>query len=44
VATLLALAIVEHLLMMLPLPSTALWRWALRGRDASAAAHRTPVA
>lgn len=43
VATLLGLAIVEHLLLMLPLPSTALWRWALRERDPSAAVHRTPV-
>lgn len=32
VGTLLALAILEHLLLMLPLPSTALWRWALRER------------
>lgn len=29
-ATLLALAIVEHLLLVLPLDSTALWRWAIR--------------
>ncbi len=28
----LALAIVEHLLLVLPFPSTALWRWALRQR------------
>ncbi len=35
VGTLLALAIVEHLLLMLPLPSTALWRWALRERGAA---------
>jgi putative photosynthetic complex assembly protein 2 len=32
VASLLFLAIVEHLLLVLPLPSTALWRWALRQR------------
>jgi putative photosynthetic complex assembly protein 2 len=32
VATLLALAILEHLFMVLPLPSAALWRWALRSR------------
>lgn len=46
VGTLLALAIVEHLLLMLPLPSTALWRWALRNRDHAAAvmpANRTPA-
>ncbi len=30
VTTLLAMAIVEHLLLVLPLPSTALWRWAMR--------------
>ena len=29
VATLLALAIVEHWFMVLPLPDAALWRWAL---------------
>ena len=32
VGTMLALAIVEHLLLVLPIPSTALWRWALRGQ------------
>jgi putative photosynthetic complex assembly protein 2 len=30
VGTMLALAIVEHLLLVLPIPSTALWRWAMR--------------
>ncbi len=30
VATLLVMAVVEHLLLVLPLPSTALWRWAMR--------------
>ena len=30
VATMLALAIVEHLLLVMPFPSTGLWRWALR--------------
>ncbi|MFO1330578.1 MAG: putative photosynthetic complex assembly protein PuhE [Rubrivivax sp.] len=30
VASLLVLALVEHLLMVLPLPPTLLWRWALR--------------
>ncbi len=34
VATMLALAIVEHLLLVLPIPSTALWRWALRNKPA----------
>lgn len=32
VATLLILAIVEHALLVLPVQSTALWRWALRER------------
>lgn len=32
VATLLALAILEHLFFVLPIPDTALWRWALRRR------------
>jgi putative photosynthetic complex assembly protein 2 len=36
VASLLALALVEHLMMVLPLQPTALWRWALR-REAMAA-------
>jgi putative photosynthetic complex assembly protein 2 len=30
VASLLVLAVAEHLLLVLPLPPTALWRWALR--------------
>jgi putative photosynthetic complex assembly protein 2 len=34
VATMLAMAIVEHLLLVLPFPSTALWRWALHGGPA----------
>jgi putative photosynthetic complex assembly protein 2 len=37
-ATLLALAVVEHLLLVLPLDTTALWRWAIRQR-----APQTPV-
>lgn len=37
VATLLVLAIVEHWLMVLPLQATALWRWAMRRRDAAPA-------
>lgn len=35
VATLLVMAVVEHLLLVAPLPSTALWRWAMR-RDVDA--------
>jgi putative photosynthetic complex assembly protein 2 len=35
VATLLVLAIVEHWLLVLPLQATALWRWAMRRRDAT---------
>jgi putative photosynthetic complex assembly protein 2 len=34
VATMLALAIVEHFLLVLPLDTTALWRWAIRKRAA----------
>jgi hypothetical protein len=34
VATLLAMAIVEHWLLVLPIQSTALWRWAMRKRQA----------
>ena len=30
VGTLLTMAIVEHLMLVLPLDTTALWRWALR--------------
>ena len=37
VSTMLAMAILEHFLLVLPLPSTALWRWALRNRPPSAA-------
>ena len=33
-ATLMALAILEHWLLVLPLPTTALWRWGLRSRSA----------
>ena len=32
VGSMLALAILEHFLLVLPLPSTALWRWAMRNR------------
>ena len=37
VGTLLALAIVEHLMLVLPLDTTALWRWAIRKSPRSAA-------
>ena len=33
VASLLALAIIEHWMLVLPLDTTALWRWAMRRRD-----------
>jgi putative photosynthetic complex assembly protein 2 len=32
VGSMLALALIEHLLLVLPIPATGLWRWALRGR------------
>jgi hypothetical protein len=34
VATLLSLAILEHLFLVLPLPFENLWRWGLRSRAA----------
>ena len=37
VGTLLALAIVEHLMLVLPLNTTALWRWAIRKRQSTGA-------
>ena len=48
VGTMLALAILEHLMLVLPLDTTALWRWALRKKkDQTAAdtfdAHAAPV-
>ena len=33
VGSMLAMAILEHFLLVLPLPSTALWRWAMRHRS-----------
>ena len=33
-ATLLSLALLEHVFMMLPLPTERLWRWGMRSRDA----------
>ena len=48
VATMLALAILEHLLLVLPLDTTALWRWAIRKRTqtqgAAAACHTAGLA
>jgi putative photosynthetic complex assembly protein 2 len=38
VAWLLSLAILEHWLLVLPLPAEALWKWGMRSRDVSAAA------
>jgi len=35
-AALLSLAVLEHWLMVLPLSSTALWRWAMRNRRGAA--------
>lgn len=48
VGTLLAMAIVEHLMLVLPLDTTALWRWALRktphtGTSAGLSAHAPAV-
>ena len=48
VGTLLALAILEHLMLVLPLDTTALWRWALRKKKGGVAtdafeAHTAPV-
>lgn len=39
-ATLAALGLLEHWLMVLPVPETALWGWALKGRDH----HHRPLA
>lgn len=46
VATMLAMAILEHFLLVLPLPSTALWRWALKNRSSpplTAVAEKNPA-
>jgi putative photosynthetic complex assembly protein 2 len=43
VGTMLALAIVEHLLLVLPIPSTALWRWALRSHAPAKAVRAAPT-
>jgi putative photosynthetic complex assembly protein 2 len=37
VATLLVLAVIEHLLLVLPIPATLLWRWAMRPSSPGAA-------
>jgi putative photosynthetic complex assembly protein 2 len=37
VSTMLAMAVLEHFLLVVPVPSTALWRWALRNRAAQVA-------
>ena len=43
-ATMLGMAIVEHWLLVLPLPATALWRWAMRsGPDATEPAPVDPA-
>lgn len=47
VGTLLALALLEHLFFVLPVPDTALWRWAYRPEEAAEIAARSatgPVA
>ena len=46
VGTMLALAILEHLMLVLPLDTTALWRWALRKKKSEGDAfdaHAAPV-
>jgi putative photosynthetic complex assembly protein 2 len=43
VASLLSLAILEHLLLVLPLPSEKLWRWGMRSRASSAIATIEPA-
>jgi putative photosynthetic complex assembly protein 2 len=41
--TLMALAVLEHWFMVLPLPFEALWRWGLRSREAALAAAAIPA-
>jgi putative photosynthetic complex assembly protein 2 len=43
VASLLALAVVEHLMLVMPLNPTALWRWAMRKHAADGDAAPTPT-
>jgi putative photosynthetic complex assembly protein 2 len=42
VGTMLALAIVEHWLLVLPIAATALWRWAMRHREARRSQDQLP--
>ena len=42
-ATMLGLAILEHWLLVLPLPATALWRWAMRRHEDPAARWSAPT-
>jgi antibiotic biosynthesis monooxygenase (ABM) superfamily enzyme len=42
-ATLLSLAILEHWFMVLPLSSTALWKWAMRNRRKPEATSAGPL-
>ncbi len=44
VVTLLVLAIIEHWLLVLPVQSTALWRWAMRNHTAAVAAKAAAAA
>jgi len=44
VAALLALAILEHCFLVLPLPDAALWTWALRIRQPRAGSEMPPAA
>jgi len=41
IATLLALGILEHWFLVLPVADSALWKWALRGQEEKEAARRT---
>jgi putative photosynthetic complex assembly protein 2 len=42
-ASMLALGALEHVMLMLPIPSTALWGWAMRARKARRAAANAPA-
>jgi len=44
VGTMLALAIVEHWMLVLPVPTTALWRWAMAKRQPAAGSVAPPAA
>jgi putative photosynthetic complex assembly protein 2 len=43
VATMLALALLEHAMLVLPVDTTALWRWALRDKTAQATARPSKI-